>query len=348
MKVRLTYPLERGRIVLRTDADWDRDVEPVAVTEAQTIHEFELPVDRPVIQFKPCLIEDDELHWASGTNEFLLPRGDEPFEVRPHFFSQGRGRITPLIEIPSELGRARRVRIYLPAGYDENTLRRYPVLYMHDGKNLFIPEESFTGSDWQIDSTMNQLDAMNLIRRTIVVGIHTSAREFEYTQPGYEAYGSSILHEIKPWVDARYRTLDGPDNTCVMGSSLGGVVSFYLAWRWPETFGNAACLSSTFHHFDDLFERVRNDPIEPRRNLRIYLDSGWPRDNYDVTLSMAALLVSRGFVLRSRLHALCVSERGAHRAGVGRTLPPPDPVLLGPDSDALGGVAARDRDIDNT
>ncbi len=298
-------------MVLRTDADWDQDIEPTSVSQARTLHEFELDADRPVIQFKPCLIDGDQVRWANGTNEFLLPRGQGPVNVRPHFYSRGVGRVTRPMEIPSSLDEPRRVRIYLPAGYDENTLRRYPVLYMHDGKNLFIPEESFTGSDWGIDSTMNQLDAMNLIRRTIVVGIHTSKRQAEYTEPGYEAYGETIVNEVKPWVDARYRTLDGPANTGVMGSSLGGVVSFYLAWRWPDVFGNAACLSTTFHLHDDLFDRVANDPLEPRRKLMIYLDSGWPGDNYDVTLSMAALLVSRGFVFgRDFIH--CAFPNATH------------------------------------
>jgi pimeloyl-ACP methyl ester carboxylesterase len=77
-----------------------------------------------------------------------------------------------------------------------------------------------------------------------------------------------------------------------MGSSLGGVVSFYLAWEWPQIFGMAACLSSTFGFRDDLRERVAS---EPRRDLRLYLDSGWPRDNYEATRNMRALLLRRGY-----------------------------------------------------
>jgi enterochelin esterase-like enzyme len=78
-----------------------------------------------------------------------------------------------------------------------------------------------------------------------------------------------------------------------MGSSLGGVVSFYVAWQWPHVFGHVACLSGAFTARDDLIERVLN---EPKREIRIYLDSGWPNDNYEVTLSMCMALIERGYV----------------------------------------------------
>src|SRR5262249_53749500 len=76
------------------------------------------------------------------------------------------------------------------------------------------------------------------------------------------------------------------------GSSLGGVVSFYMAWEHPEAFGFAACMSSTFSHRDDLIERVLG---EPRHSSKFYLDSGWPGDNYEVTLAMAMALSHRGY-----------------------------------------------------
>ena len=81
-------------------------------------------------------------------------------------------------------------------------------------------------------------------------------------------------------------------NTVVMGSSLGGVVSFYLGWQWPEVFGKIACLSSTFAYRDDLLERIA---AEPKRRIRIYLDSGWPGDNYEATRSMLDRLIWKGY-----------------------------------------------------
>ena len=86
------------------------------------------------------------------------------------------------------------------------------------------------------------------------------------------------------------------------GSSLGGVVSFYTVWQYPEVFGAAACMSSTFSHKDDLLERVLS---EPKRKVGFYLDSGWPGDNYEVTVAMALALVSRGWCYGRDLLYLC-------------------------------------------
>lgn len=86
-----------------------------------------------------------------------------------------------------------------------------------------------------------------------------------------------------------------------MGASLGGVVSFFLGWEYPQVFGSVACLSSTFGLRDDLLQRARGEPVDARRDLRIYLDSGWPGDNYEVTLTLANALLDRGFTRGSEL-----------------------------------------------
>src|SRR5204862_137756 len=83
---------------------------------------------------------------------------------------------------------------------------------------------------------------MNAIEEVIVVGIYPNERMTEYTLPGYEDYGRFLVETLKPLVGAKYRTLSGPTDTAVMGSSLGGVVSFYLGWQWPDVFGKVACL----------------------------------------------------------------------------------------------------------
>ena len=86
----------------------------------------------------------------------------------------------------------------------------------------------------------------DVVRKVIVVGVYAVERQTEYTAPGYEDYGRFLVEELKPWIDDNYRTLSGARHTAVLGSSLGGVVSFYLAWQWPEVFGSAGCMSSTF------------------------------------------------------------------------------------------------------
>ncbi len=296
-KIRIIYPLQQGRIVLRSEQDWDADIEANLVSDNGEIHEFNISYNLPCLQFKPCIRDGVQLHWSVGTNKLLIFKTDgQPQDFYPHFFSDQQGEITGIFEVPSPiLNRNQRLRLYLPPGYFENQLKRSPVLYMHDGTNLFFPQESFLGQEWEIDETNDLLSQMNLIDQTIIVGVYAADRFLDYTQPGYENYGRSLVEELKPWIDSNLRTLSGPRHTFVMGSSLGGVVSFYLAWQWPQVFGGAGCLSSTFSFRDNLIERVRGEEIDTRKQLKIYLDSGWPGDNYEATLHMAHALLQRGF-----------------------------------------------------
>lgn len=333
-RLRVHYPLAQGplaegsqghgtagpdrRLVLRTEQDWQRNVEAVEVGRDGTVWEFELAHRHHHLQCKPCLVSGDELRWSEGSNLLWILDAEPPQEVYPHFFSGAAGRLSPVQELPSALlPRGHRLRIYLPAGYEENPLKRYPVVYVHDGQNLFFPHEAFLGAEWQLDETLDRLDVMNLIDRTLVVGVYSADRTRDYTHPGYELYGRALVQEVKAWVDERYRTLPEPSRTAVMGSSLGGVVAFYLAWQHPQSFGNAACLSPTFAWNDDLLERVHQDPLAGRETLRIYLDSGWPADNYEVTLSMAAALIERGFRFGRNLLHLAFPQGRHHESAWG-------------------------------
>ncbi len=180
---------------------------------------------------------------------------------------------------------------------------------------------------------LHLLDTMSAVDRVVVVGIHSGDRMREYTKPGYEAYARSVVEEVKPEVDRRLRVLPSCRETGVIGSSLGGVVSFYMAWEYPEVFGYAACMSSTFSHRDDLIDRVLS---EPKRSSKFYLDSGWPGDNYEVTLAMAMALGHRGYRVREDfLHLVFPLEEHDERAW-GRRLHLP--VQLG-----LGTVTATQR-----
>jgi enterochelin esterase-like enzyme len=217
-------------------------------------------------------------------------------DVYPYFDGADRGSFSKEIRIDSKvLDRQHVVRAYLPAGYAENPLRRFPVIYMQDGKNLFFPDEAFLGRDWAVDDALTLLDGMNVVDRVVVVGVHSGDRMKEYTKPGYETYAKAVVEEIRPKVVEKLRVFEGPSETGVLGSSLGGVVSFYMAWEYPKVFGFAACMSSTFSHKDDLIERVLS---EPKSTSRFYLDSGWPGDNYEVTLAMAMAFSQRGYRVR--------------------------------------------------
>ena len=111
---------------------------------------FEIEAQQPFVYFKPCLIKNGSLHWAVGPNNLLIMAGQDGRVVYPYFFSDPRGHFLPLVEVESAiLGRHHRLRCYLPPGYEENTLARYPFAYMQDGQNLFFPHEAFQHKDWE-------------------------------------------------------------------------------------------------------------------------------------------------------------------------------------------------------
>jgi predicted alpha/beta superfamily hydrolase len=153
----------------------------------------------------------------------------------------------------SSLQNGRGLTVYLPPGYEENAGWRYPVFYMQDGQNLFDPARAFGGQHWRVAETANALIDANQIQPLIIVGIDNTGPERinEYTPThdrrrgggGADAYGSLLLTEIKPMVDATYRTLTDAANTAIGGSSLGGLVSLYLALKLPEVFSKAAVMS---------------------------------------------------------------------------------------------------------
>ncbi len=278
-------------LVLRCDADWDADVAPRRVDRARALFEFELE-DSAFRYFKPVLRQNGRLRWSQGEN-FLAVRGKKTKDVFPHFDPDSSCHVCDVQHLPSSFEeRGYDLRVFLPQGYDENELERYPVLYMQDGQNLFFPDEAFAGKHWRIQETLALLEKMNLVRKVIVVGIYPRDRMKEYTEPGCATYVRFLVEELKPWVDAHYRTLAGPDTTAILGSSLGGVVSFYAGWEHPGVFGNVGAMSSTFGYRNELLARVLRSR---KRRLKIYLDSGWPRDNYEVTRSMRAALELEGW-----------------------------------------------------
>lgn len=326
--VRVFYPPSDLSMRLRTEDDWQRDVEPVAVEQGGTCHVFRLRLARPYLYLKPVLRRGDEVRWAAGDNVMIVAALEGvPRDVYPYFVAPVVCSEADLHEVVSRNGSRRHgCRVYLPPGYAENTLQRFPVVYMQDGNNLFFPQESYAGTTWRVRETLERLTTMNQTTEMIVVGIQPEDRMVDYTQPGYEAYGRFLAQDLKPLVDASYRTRPEASHTAVIGSSLGGVVSFYLAWEHPGSFGLAACLSSTFGHKDDLRERVA---AEPRRDIRLYLDSGFPSDNFEVTKQLAATLFERGWRLGTDLLYLAFPEASHQEAAWATRLHIPFQFLLG-------------------
>jgi len=159
------------------------------------------------------------------------------------------------------LNRERTLRLYLPPSYATHPDRRYPVIYMHDGQNLFDVRTSFAG-EWKVDEACEQLIGSSQMQPIIVVGIENSAsRITEYTPwpaPGYggggaDAYLQAIVDVLKPEIDRRYRTLRGPNYTWMAGSSLGGLVSAYAGYVHGGTFGRVAAVSPSYWWDSDHF-----------------------------------------------------------------------------------------------
>jgi len=325
--LRVCYPAGRGDIVLRTEQDWDRDVTPASVSEDGQTTTFRLRADQPFLYVKACLIANGTRHWSVGPNMLVLMAEEDVRVVYPYFLSPEHGGFSPLIEFPSAiLGRAHQLRVYLPPGYHENTLTTYPVAFMQDGQNLFFPNEAFLGHEWQVDETSSTLRAMRAVEDLVVVGVYSGDRMTEYTSPGYERFARSLAEEIVPEAQRRLRIDDHRRSRSVWGSSLGGVVSFYTVWQHADVFGAAVCMSSTFSHRDNLIDRVLS---EPPRDVAFYLDSGWPGDNYEVTMAMAMALVARGWRYGLNLLHLCFPLAEHDEAAWGMRLHLPMQLLNG-------------------
>ena len=144
---------------------------------------------------------------------------------------------------------SRNVRIYLPASYDSQPATTYRVLYFHDGQNLFQASESFGGVEWQLDENYDSLVSAGSIDEAILVGIwNTADRMAEYStrDPKAAAYYNFIANDLKPLIDATCRTKPEARYTGIGGSSLGGLVSAWMAWNHPEKFGICAPVSPSF------------------------------------------------------------------------------------------------------
>ncbi len=179
-------------------------------------------------------------------------------------------------------GRSRTVRIYTPDAYEQTPHAHFPVLYMHDGQNVFAHPDSARFDTWCANLTMERLVAEGRVQPWLIVAVdHSHERLSEYSpwdEPRSnvsargEPYVRFLVETLKPWVERTYRTRQGPEWTGVMGSSLGGLMSLYMGWKYPELFGRIGGLSpSVMWGWNRLFAEWRS---HTRRWSRIYLDAG--------------------------------------------------------------------------
>ncbi len=207
-------------------------------------------------------------------------------------YSKNRQSMIATIEdfYAAKLNNYRNIYIYLPPGYDMEPDRRYPVLYLQDGQNIFYSSTSQTGISWELHKTADQLITEGKIQELIIVGIesrergkeysHTSWNKrrlewneyahFEYSVEGRgELYEDFVIHELKPYIDENLRTLPEKENTALMGASAGGQVTFHMGIRHPEIFGMLGIISPSFFATD--FDLVSRMDIN---TLKLWFDVG--------------------------------------------------------------------------
>jgi predicted alpha/beta superfamily hydrolase len=220
-----------------------------------------------------------------------------------------------LPDFPSEhLGNTRPLAVYLPPGYGDDPARRYPVFYLQDGQNLFDPATAFGGVPWHSDATAERLIRAGAIEPVILVGIgNTDRRLEEYGPkavrgrvPGPEfPYARFVVGEVKPVIDRMYATKPGPRHTAVGGSSMGGLISLFLAHWHPEVFGKCAAMSSSLWWDRDLVLREFRDHPKGLRKVRFWIDTG--------TREGQTPRSRREQVRRTRLLASLLAAAGLHR-----------------------------------
>ena len=177
------------------------------------------------------------------------------------------------------LDRQRTVRIYLPPGY-ESSKTRYPVLYMHDGQNLFDDATSYIG-EWGVDETMNELSKarhLDLIVVGIDNGLDLRVRELnpwenpEHGKGEGKQYMDFVVSVVKPYVDAHYRTKPDRAHTGIMGSSLGGLISHYAIYEYPNVFSKAGIFSPAYWYAPYVFDYTAQHSLP--KDARLYFYAG--------------------------------------------------------------------------
>lgn len=206
---------------------------------------------------------------ADIPNRSLVPVSGSTTEIQVADWTDTKGTHTATAQVrvlgsqiwlPS-LKRFRRIWVCLPQGYEANPDKRYPVVYFHDGQNVFDAATSFAG-EWRVDEALAQLENQNPSVAMIAVGIDNGGGErlaelTPFRHPTYgggnaEKYASDLVTTIKPLIDSKFRTLPDAENTAIGGSSLGGVASLYMAFAFPEVYSKALVFSPSLWFSDSL------------------------------------------------------------------------------------------------
>jgi predicted alpha/beta superfamily hydrolase len=227
-----------------------------------------------------------------------------------------------------QLGNRRDLTVYLPPSYATRASQRYPVIYMHDGQNLFDEATSFAG-EWRVDETMENLAKEGL--EAIIVGVPNmgAGRLAEYSPFRDQRHGGGqgraylrfLIDTVKPLIDQDLRTLSGRAHTGIFGSSMGGLISLYAFFAFPEHFGFVGAMSPSlwFARGRALTAIRRSPPILGQ----IYLDVGSAEPARTVGLDgdLYALLIQKGYRPEQDLRYVLDEGAGHTEAAWARRLP---------------------------
>jgi predicted alpha/beta superfamily hydrolase len=208
------------------------------------------------------------------------------------------GRLERHAQFASRHVDPRNVDVWLPPGHAEGDARRFPVVYMHDGQNLFDPAVAYAGIDWGIDETMTRLIGAGAIREAIVVGVWNTPKRFAEYMPRKafsdqkpfvlttsmeelrrehvlsDDYLKFLVTELKPFIDATYRTLPERASTTIMGSSMGGLIALYALAEYPDIFGGAGGVSTHWLIGEGIVIDYLEKHLPEPRGHRVYFDFG--------------------------------------------------------------------------
>jgi predicted alpha/beta superfamily hydrolase len=248
------------------------------------------------------------------------------------------------------LGNRRDVLVYLPPGYRRFSGQHYPVLYLHDGQNVFDAATSFAGVEWGVDETAQRLIGEGLIEPLIIVAVFNMGEdrihEYAPTRGVYDntserkkrsrglarQYGDFLINELKPYIDKKYRTKRGAEFTGLGGSSLGALVTLAIGILYPRAFTRLIVMSPSIWWDDFAIYRLV-DSIGDRPPLKIWLDTGTNEPGWEQARELHNRMVEKGWKVFGDLRYLEVEgadhSEGAWAARVEPALrflfPPPPP-----------------------
>lgn len=232
------------------------------------------------------------------------------------------GNIQSHSAFPSKiLGNRRDVLVYLPKGYRRSPKRRYSVLYLHDGQNVFDAATSFGGVEWGADETAQRLAAENLIEPIIIVAVANTGEDriHEYaptaarieplkrsrSKGSLRSYGRFLIEELKPFIDRKYRTRREAEFTGLGGSSLGGLATLVLGLWFPNFFTRLAVMSPSIWWDDCAIYKIVDALDETAKPpLKIWLDTGTREEGWERARELRDRLVDKGWRLHDDLHYL--------------------------------------------